>query len=92
VVIEHLNWDHCLRLYDRPSTFFFLDPPYTGGKVGMYEGWTVTDVQILRDRLAGLAGKWLVTLNDTPDNRAVFKGCEIRPITRALGINGEDGR
>lgn len=55
----------------------------------MYDGWTVTDVQILRDRLACLQGKWVVTLNDTPDNRAVFKGCEIRPITRAMGINSK---
>jgi DNA adenine methylase len=89
VTIEHLDWEHCFRLYDRPVTFFFVDPPYTECKVGMYEGWTITDVQILRDRLASLQGKWMVTLNDTQGNRAVFKGCDIRPITRAMGINGK---
>jgi DNA adenine methylase len=29
VVIEKLDWHRCLEAYDRPSTFFFLDPPYT---------------------------------------------------------------
>ena len=26
--IEHLPWAECVRRYDRPHTFFYLDPPY----------------------------------------------------------------
>ena len=91
VCIEHLDWDHCLRLYDRPGTFFFIDPPYTHCKPDMYEGWTDTDVQILRDRIAELRGKWLVTLNDTPSIRKIFAGCWITPIARARGVNNQGG-
>lgn len=89
--IEQLSWEKCLELYDRPTTFFFLDPPYTECGTTMYQGWTNTDVQILHDRLAKLRGKWLVTLNDTPAVRAIFAGCELTPITRSLGINGKGG-
>lgn len=84
--IEHLDWEHCLRLYDRPGTFFFIDPPYTECGATMYEGWTNTDVQILRDRLATLKGAWLVTLNDTPAIRTIFAGCRFTPIARTRGI------
>lgn len=91
VCIEHLDWDHCLRLYDRPATFFFVDPPYTGCDAGMYEGWTNTDVQILRDRLGQLKAAWLVTLNDTPAIRTIFAGCELTPIARTRGINNRPG-
>lgn len=91
VCIEHLAWEKCLTLYDRPTTFFFLDPPYTECGATMYQGWTNTDVQILRDRLAKLRGKWLVTLNDTPAIRAIFSGCNLQPVTRALGINSKKG-
>jgi DNA adenine methylase len=91
VCIEHLNWDHCIRLYDRPGTFFFIDPPYTECKAGMYEGWTDTDVQILRNSLESLRGKWLLTLNDTPSIRKIFAGCELRPIERRRGINNKAG-
>jgi len=92
--IEHLPWERCVSLYDRPSTFFFLDPPYTTGSVGVYKGWTNTDVQILRDRLALLKGKWMVTLNDAAPIRAIFAGCRIRSVDRAVGIEakGERGR
>jgi DNA adenine methylase len=91
VCIEHLDWEHCLRLYDRPGTFFFIDPPYTECNAAMYEGWTNTDVQILRDRLAGLKSAWLVTLNDTPAIRLIFAGCQFTPIARARGINNQGG-
>jgi len=91
VCIEHLDWQHCLRLYDRPGTFFFVDPPYTGCKADQYEAWTNTDVQILRDRLFALKGKWLLTLNDTRAIRGIFSGCEFTPISRARGINNKSG-
>lgn len=94
VCIEHLSWEKCVDLYDRSSTFFFLDPPYTTGSVGVYKGWTNTDVQILRDKVERLKGSWLITLNDTASNRAVFSGCKIRSVDRAIGIEakGDKGR
>jgi DNA adenine methylase len=91
VGIEHLEWDHCLRLYDRPSTFFFVDPPYTECKVEMYGAWTNTDVQILRQHLCALRGNWLVTLNDTSAIRKIFAGCRLTPVSRARGINNQGG-
>lgn len=91
VCIEHLDWDHCLRLYDRPDSFFFVDPPYTSCKPDMYQGWTDTDVRILRDRLCQLRGKWLVTLNDTAAIRKIFAGHHITSIERARGVNNQGG-
>ena len=91
VCIEHLDWKRCVELYDRPTTFFFCDPPYTECNAGMYGAWTNTDVQILRDTLAKLRGKWLVTLNDTPAIRAIFAGCRFDGFTRPRGINNRQG-
>ena len=92
VCIEHVDWEKCITLYDRPTTFFFVDPPYTECGTTMYEGWTNTDVQILRDRLARIVGTWMVTLNDTPAIRAIFSGCKIESVRRALGINNRSGK
>lgn len=86
VCIEHLDWDHCMDLYDRSETFFFVDPPYTSSNASMYEGWTDTDVQILRDKLIKRRGRWLLTLNDTPSIRQIFSDCELKPVTRPRGI------
>ncbi len=32
VIIENLDWEDCLRVYDREGTLFYLDPPYWGGE------------------------------------------------------------
>ena len=89
--IEHLDWLRCLTLYDRPSTFFFLDPPYTECDAGMYASWTNTDVQVLRDTLRNLKGSWAVTLNDTPAIRTIFDGCTLQAMERVRGINNKGG-
>jgi len=91
VCIEQLDWERCLELYDRPSTFFFLDSPYTDCDAGMYSTWTATDIQRLRDRVFCLKGKWLVTLNDTPAIRAIFHDCQIRSVSRQRGIRNQSG-
>ncbi len=89
--IEHLDWKRCIELYDRPTTFFFCDPPYTECEAGVYATWTNTDVQILRDCLARLRGRWVVTLNDTAAIRAIFAGCSIQPMERVRGIDNRGG-
>ncbi len=86
VTVENLDWQRCLDLYDRPETLFFCDPPYTACKAGMYSAWTTADVQRFRDRLDRLKGTWLVTLNDSPDIRAIFSDCEVTAVERAKGI------
>ncbi len=88
--IEHLSWERCLELYDRPGTFFFVDPPYTECKPTMYCTWTNADVQRLRERLDRLRGQWLLTLNDTPAIRAIFADCELQSISRARGVNNRN--
>lgn len=86
VSIENLDWQRCLDLYDRPTTFFFLDPPYTECDAGMYGTWTNADVLRLRERLEQLRGKWMVTLNDSAAIRQIFAGCKIRSVKRKRAI------
>jgi len=88
--IEHVDWEKCVGLYDRPTTFFFLDPPYTECSDTSYAAWKVEDVKRLRARLDLLKGKWVVTLNDSPTVRAIFEGCDMIPVERAKGINNRN--
>ncbi len=91
-LIEELDWKECVRRYDRPSTFFFLDPPYTGCSDSLYAAWTLADVMQLREVLRTLKGRWLVTLNDAPDVRGVFADCTLQSVTRPLQINMKAGK
>lgn len=90
-LIEHVDWEKCVRLYDRPGTFFFIDPPYTGCGDTAYAAWTTADVMKLREVLRNLKGKWVVTMNDAAEIRDVFHGCRLESVERALGINGKRG-
>ena len=87
VTIEHIDWDRCVALYDCPGALFFLDPPYTSpGKVGAYDGWQTADVEHLQDVLSRIKGKYIVTLNDCPANRAIFKGCDIHALSTSAAM------
>lgn len=86
VTIENLPWQRCVDLYDCKEALFFFDPPYTSGKVGAYDAWSINDVKELRARLDTLQGNWIVTLNDCAENRAVFDGCRIQGTTTAASM------
>lgn len=80
VVVENLPYERLLANYDAPATFFFLDPPYVGPSTGAYDGWQQADMVQLRSRLDRLQGRWLLTVNDSADNRRLFADCQVQPV------------
>ncbi len=80
VIVENLEYDHCIRLYDSKDAFFFLDPPYLHAKVGTYKGWTEEQMTRLRDVLRGIKGNWLLTVDGSGFNRELFKDARIRRV------------
>ncbi len=89
VSIERLDWQRCIALYDAPDTLFFCDPPYIGGNVRSYAAWSPAQVQQLRDVLHAIKGRWIVTLNDSPEVRAIFTGCRFTRIERSNGFRND---
>ncbi|EJF85010.1 DNA adenine methylase [Bartonella rattimassiliensis] len=82
VTIEHLDWFEFIRRYDRPSTLFYLDPPYWGvedcyGK----DLFKREDYQTMSTLLAQLKGKFLLSLNDVPEVRKTFSQFKIKEVT-----------
>jgi DNA adenine methylase len=71
VQIESLPYEQILARYDRPTTFFYCDPPYQG--LRLYEhNFTDEDFQALAQRLASIRGTFLLSINDTPIVRRIF--------------------
>ncbi|MCW1884013.1 DNA adenine methylase [Luteolibacter flavescens] len=86
VVIENLDWKDCIRLYDQKPAVFFCDPPYTTGEA-RYGAWTIDDLARFREEgLDQLKGTWILTIDDTPANRLLFRDCLIKPVSRKNGI------
>jgi DNA adenine methylase len=89
VVIERLPFAEFIRRYDRPETLFFIDPPYWGNEDDYGPGmFSEADFTVLRGLLETLKGRFLLTLNDRPEVRALFAQFTIEPVTLSYGISG----
>ena len=81
--VELLNQDYesVVKKYDGFDTFFFIDPPYenTNQSFGYAEGKNF-NFERLAQVLAGIKGKFLMTINDSKRIRQLFKGFNIKPI------------
>ncbi len=73
--------------YDKPSTFYFLDPPYEKSK-GLYKNSEIDYIEMAKI-LQSLKGKFILTINDSPEIRNIFNKFNIIKITvKARGNEG----
>lgn len=88
--IEHSPYQEVLKRYDRPTTFFYIDPPYYGIKLYRHN-LEKRDFVELRDHLRALSGKFLLSINDVPDIRVLFAEFHIETIdiTYTVQTHGE---
>jgi len=80
VTIEHLPWEDFIRRYDKPGTLFYCDPPYY--KKPFYaHNLVLEDFQLMAEILAGIKSRFILSINDHPDIREVFRGFKIEPVS-----------
>lgn len=82
VVIENKDCEKLIRQYDRPVSFFYLDPPYFETEsyyqnVGE-DGFTEKDHVRLRDALLSIEGKFLLSYNDCEFIRSLYDAPSIQ--------------
>ncbi|WP_353095429.1 DNA adenine methylase [Tissierella praeacuta] len=92
VVIENKDFEKLIRQYDRPISFFYLDPPYyetekyykNVGEGGFQE----KDHIRLRDTLMNIEGKFLLSYNDCDFIRELYDApnIQIESFTRINNI------
>jgi len=79
VQIESLPYEQILKRYDRPTTVFYLDPPYWQRKLYRHN-FTEKDFEELNRRLQELRGKFILSLDDHPEVRRIFKTWRLLPV------------
>jgi len=78
VMIENVDWERCVRLYDGPNTAFFIDPPYLNADINAYAGWSEAEMTRLRDILRTLKGHWVLTVDGSEFCQDLFKEWNYR--------------
>lgn len=77
--IENLDACDCIKRYDSPETFFYIDPPYW--EADFYAvSFKGDDFKRLADTLRSINGKFILSLNDTPEVREIFGDFTIEAI------------
>lgn len=86
-IIEHLDWETCIRRYDRPHTLFYGDPPYWGTE-GYGVEFGLENYPRLSDLARTMEGKMIVSVNDIPEMRKAFAQLHIREVDITYTVAG----
>jgi DNA adenine methylase len=91
VQIESLPYEDVLSRFDRPTSLFYLDPPYYGRKLYRFNLEPEAFVS-MAERLGELRGKFVLSLNDVPEVRTIFKRFHVKGIETAYTAQKTAGR
>ncbi len=89
VYIENKPYQELIPRYDRPGTFFYIDPPYWNCENYYGHGiFSKADFSRLSDILSGIQGKFIMSINDVPEIRRLFKDFHIREVDTLYSMPG----
>ena len=79
VQLECAPYGEVIERFDRPTTLFYLDPPYWGRKLYRHN-LGEADFEKLAVQLKKIRGKFILSLNDVPEVRKLFGGFHIQGV------------
>lgn len=88
VTIERLDFRELIPRYDREHTFYFMDPPYWEIP-GYRHDFKEQDFTDLADVLRGIKGRFLMTINDHPRVRQIFREFRIEEVELKYSMSKE---
>ncbi|MFJ2989937.1 DNA adenine methylase [Collimonas sp. NPDC087041] len=85
--IENIDWADCITRYDRPHTFFYMDPPYWQ-TAGYGVDFGLEQYKRMADLMRTMKGKAILSINDHPDIREVFGGFQLEEVRIDYTVGG----
>jgi DNA adenine methylase len=80
-----LEWQDLIKRYDRSDTFFYCDPPYHGYP-DYKHNLVLKDYIEMAKILSNIKGKFILSINDNPEVRHVFKVFKIQPVSLLYSV------
>lgn len=92
VTIECLDFAEFIRRYDGADTLFYLDPPYWGSEGDYGKAlFSRADFARLAESLAAIRGRFLMSINDTPEIRGIFGRFELTEVRTTYSVGNRSG-
>lgn len=90
VNVENMGYEKFVLRYDRPGTFFYLDPPYYGCENDYGKNiFSREDFDKLSSLLSTIKGKFILSLNDKPEVREIFKQYKILTVKTKYTVSSK---
>lgn len=89
VTIERLDWQECVRRYDREHTLFYFDPPYYS-TAGYGVDFELDQYDLMAEWLRTMKGKAVVSVNDIPEMRKAFAGLPFDTLSLRYTVGAGD--
>ena len=84
--IFNTDYKNIIKKFDNNKTFFYLDPPYEKStKLYKYD---MINLQDMADLLKNIKGRFLLSINDSPNVRNIFKNFNVIALN-VRGLGGE---
>jgi len=82
VVIENRDFAALIKTYDRKTALFYFDPPYFQAEK-YYDGFSLSDHERLYHCICSLNGQFVLSYNDHPEIRMLYKDYHIHEADRS---------
>lgn len=93
VQIENKPYQQIIERIDKPSTLFYIDPPYWDCENVYGKGiFSREDFAKLAEQLAGIKGKFVLSLNDTQGVRDTFAAFRFEEVRTRYSISKNANR
>lgn len=87
VIIERKHWEDFILEYDREGVLFYLDPPYFQNEEDYgFDVFGPDQFELMADILGNIRGRFILTINDHPEMRAVFGRFNIEPVELSYSL------
>jgi DNA adenine methylase len=82
------DYKQVIKRYDSPNSLIYLDPPYEGSK-GLYKNHVI-DYKEFAGILENIEGRFILSINDSPTIRTLFKNFKLTQLLVRANSNGGD--
>lgn len=90
-VIENKDFESIIKTYDRDKALFYLDPPYYQAEQYYDGAFTTKDHLRLKDALAAINGKFILSYNDCDYIRQIYADYSIIALDRQHNLVTKSG-
>lgn len=87
VVIEHKDFENLIKVYDRPNSFFYCDPPYHKTEKYYDAEFKTEDHERLKSVLGNIKGRFILSYNDDEYIRDLYKEFNIISVERPNNLS-----